>query len=213
MRKRVNARTWTKDKTTSTLPRFTRTRISTRLPDETSVTSCGRKDATSAMVKLATKIEESTCGVIDYGVASRPVTHCRTNCGEQCRRSSSRQADCQVQVKTRAFFEEKADCVMRSMRLTPKQDVDGELRVNEATHGNHFEIHEVWSGWHRRACSRWKDFCRVVALMKKLIEDSARDSSGGVMWAATSLWRLGPRGGVRCTLSRMLELVCTCNRP
>ena len=49
-----------------------------------------------------------------------------TNCREQCRRSSSRQADCQVQVKTRAF-EEKVDCVMRSMRLTPKQDVDGEL--------------------------------------------------------------------------------------
>ena len=30
--------------------------------------------------------------------------------------------------------------------------------------------------------------------MRKLIADSARDSSGGVMWAATSLWRLGPRG-------------------
>ena len=83
---------------------------------------------------------------------------------------------------------------MRTMRLTPKQDVDGELRVNEATHGNRSEIHEVWSGWHRRACLGWKDFSGVVALMKKLIADSARDSSGGVMWAALSLWRLGPRG-------------------
>ena len=46
------------------------------------------------------------------------------------------------------------------------------------------------------------------ALMKKLITDSLRDSSVGVMWAAPSLWRPGWRGGVGCTHSRMLVL-CT----
>ena len=63
----------------------------------------------------------------------------------------SRPAYCKTQVDD-VPFEEKFDHMKRLMRLTHKQGVDGQFRVNEASRGNRLPIREGWSGWHPRAC-------------------------------------------------------------
>ena len=53
---------------------FSRTHTTTRFTGGTFVTRCGWYPM-SAMVKLATEIEESTSGGIDYDLVSHPMTY------------------------------------------------------------------------------------------------------------------------------------------
>ena len=81
------------------------------------------KDMMSAMVKLTEEIEKSTSDVIDYGMVSHFMTRPMTSCGEPCVFPLLGQLIAGCKLLTFAF-EEKADYMMRSMRLTPNKGVD-----------------------------------------------------------------------------------------
>ena len=80
--------------------------------------------AVSAMVKLSTEIDESTSDPIDYDMVSHFMTYSRDLSWRAMLYCLSRPADCKTQVDDMPF-EEKFDHMKRSMRLTPKQGVDG----------------------------------------------------------------------------------------
>ena len=73
--------------TSNTLPQFSRAR---------SVILA--KDTMSVMVKLETKIEESTCGVLDYDMVFHHMAHSRNKYRKAILPFLSRQADCWMQV-------------------------------------------------------------------------------------------------------------------
>ena len=97
------------------------------------------KDTVSAMVKLATEIEESTSGVIDYGMVSHFMPRPHDKLWRAMRLSFLGQLIARCKLMTHVF-EEKVGNMKRSVRVTPKQGADRQRPRQRSSSENHLLI-------------------------------------------------------------------------